>query len=137
MDPLGFALENFDAVGQWRSRGESGAAIDASGALPDGTPFADAAGLRDVLLRRGDQFVSTVAEKLLMYAIGRKLDHRDAPAVRAIVRNASRHDYRFSSLVLGVVQSVPFQMRRAAVGPASTSAEASADNGAGPPTGKS
>ncbi len=113
MDPLGFALENFDAVGQWRTRSESGLTIDASGALPDGTPFSNAVALRDVIVGRGDQFVSTVTEKLLMYALGRKLDYRDAPVVRAIVRDARGEDFRFSSLVLGIAQSVPFRMRRA------------------------
>ena len=116
MDPLGFALENFDAVGQWRSSSESGARIDASGALPDGTAFDGAEGLRQVLLDRGEQFASTVTEKLLMYALGRRLDHYDAPAVRAIVRDAARGDYRVSSIVLGIVRSTPFRMRRAVSG---------------------
>ena len=113
MDPLGFALENFDAVGQWRTRSESGAVIDASGALPDGTTFDSVDGLRQVLLRRGDQFVSTVSEKLLMYALGRKLVPSDAPAVRAIARDAGSHGNRFSAIVIGIVHSTPFQMRRA------------------------
>jgi hypothetical protein len=112
MDPLGLALENFDAVGKWRTLGESSALIDASGVSPDGTKFQGAAGLKQMLLQ-SDRFVPTVAEKLLTYALGRGLEYSDAPAVRTIVRNASREDYRFSSLITGVVQSAPFTMRRA------------------------
>ena len=112
MDPLGFALEHFDAVGRWRET-EGGAPVDASGALPDGTTFDGLPGLRDVLLERRDEFVATVAEKLLTYALGRGLEHYDRPAVRAIVRDAAAGGYRWSSLVLGVARSLPFQMRRA------------------------
>ncbi len=116
MDPLGFALENFDAVGQWRSRGEDGARIDASGVLPDGArvdgAIPDGPGsLRDALLARPDQFASTLAEKLLTFALGRGLDYNDAPAVRGIAAQAAAGDYRFSSLVLGIVRSTPFQMK--------------------------
>ena len=112
MDPLGFALEHFDAVGKWRGA-EGGVPIDASGALPDGTTFDGLPGLRDVLLERQGEFVTTVAEKLLTYALGRGLEHYDRPAVRAIVRDAAADGYRWSSLVLGVARSLPFQMRRA------------------------
>ena len=112
MDPLGFALENFDAIGQWRTRGESNATIDASGELPDGTRFEGPAGLRSALLRSPEQFVATVTDKLLMYALGRGIEYFDAPTVRAIVRDAATDDYRFSSLVLGIVNSPPFQMRK-------------------------
>jgi hypothetical protein len=112
MDPLGLSLENFDAVGRWRSLGESAARIDASGVLPDGTRFEGPAGLRNALLQ-SDRFVPTVTEKLLTYALGRGLEPYDAPAVRAIVRAASRDDYRFSSLITGVVRSAPFRMRTA------------------------
>ena len=112
MDPLGLSLENFDAVGKWRTLGESSASIDASGVFPDGSKFQGAAGLKQMLLQ-SDRFVPTVTEKLLTYAIGRGLEYYDAPAVRAIVRNAARDDYRFSSLIAGVVQSAPFTMRRA------------------------
>ena len=112
MDPLGFALEHFDAVGKWRDA-EGGVAIDASGALPDGTTFDGLPGLRDVLLARQDEFVTTVAEKLLTYALGRGIEHYDRPALRAIVRDAAADGYRWSSLVLGVARSLPFQMRRA------------------------
>ncbi len=114
MDPPGFALEQFDAVGRYRTRNEAGAPIDASGVLPDGTPFEGAAGLRDALLKRPDLFVTTLTEKLLTYALGRGVEHYDAPAVRAIVRDAERDDSRFSSIVLGIVESMPFQMRRSA-----------------------
>ena len=98
MDPLGLSLENFDAVGKWRTLGESSASIDASGVFPDGTKFQGAGGLKQMLLQ-SDRFVPTVTEKLLTYALGRGLEYYDAPAVRTIVRNASRDDYRFSSLI--------------------------------------
>src|SRR5262245_46413439 len=112
MDPLGLALENFDAVGAWRTR-ESGIAIDASGVLTDGTKIDGVAALRDALVKRPDVLVGTMTEKLMTYALGRTLEHQDMPAVRAIVRAAARDDYRFSSLVRGIVSSVPFQMRSA------------------------
>ena len=112
MDPIGFALDNFDAVGQWRTSDESGTPIDASGVFPDGTRFEGVAGLRQLLLRRPEQFVSTLTENLLIYALGRSLAHTDAPTVRAIVREAARNDYRFSSIVMGIVESTPFQMRK-------------------------
>ena len=112
MDPLGFALENFDAIGRWRASSESGTPIDASGSFPDGTTFEGAEGLRQALLLRGDQFVSTVTEKLLMYGLGRRITYHDAPTVRAITREAGRHEHRFSTIVLGVVHSVPFQFRQ-------------------------
>jgi Protein of unknown function (DUF1592)/Protein of unknown function (DUF1588)/Protein of unknown function (DUF1585)/Protein of unknown function (DUF1587)/Protein of unknown function (DUF1595) len=112
MDPLGLSLENFDAIGRWRTLGESSAPIDASGALPDGTRFEGPAGLRDALLK-SDRFVATLSEKLMTYALGRGLEHYDAPAVRAILRDGARDEYRFSSLIAGVVQSAPFRMRRA------------------------
>ena len=111
MDPLGFALENFDAVGRWRTH-ESGTPIDASGSLPDGTSFQGLAGLRQILMRQPERFVVTLTEKLLAYAAGRDVSYLDAPAVRAIVRDASAHDYRFAAIVAGLVKSVPFQMRR-------------------------
>jgi hypothetical protein len=114
MDPLGLALENYDAVGAWRTRSESEGAIDASGALPDGTRFDGVAGLRGALLQHTDEFVATLSEKLLVYALGRGAEPYDAPAIRRIVRDAARTNYRVSSLIAGVVQSVPFQMRRAA-----------------------
>jgi len=110
MDPVGFALENFDAVGAWRVRESNGGPIDASGELTDGTKVDGVVTLRQAILKRSDVFVGTVTQKLLTYAIGRGLDHRDMPAVRAIVRQAAP-EYRFSSLVLGIVHSAQFQMR--------------------------
>lgn len=113
MDPIGFALDNFDAVGRWRTVDASGEKIDPSGVLPDGTAFEGAAGLRQVLLSRPERFAGTLTENLLTYALGRSLEHYDAPVVRSIVRNGARQEYRFSQLVLGVVNSMPFQMRKA------------------------
>jgi hypothetical protein len=112
MDPPGFALENFDFVGRWRRRDESAAVIDSSGTLPDGTTFDGVAGLRQALVSRPDQFVTTMTEKLLIYALGRGTEYYDLPTVRAIVRDAAANDYRFSSLILGVVKSLPFQQRK-------------------------
>jgi hypothetical protein len=115
MDPLGLALENFDGVGRWRTLSESGEPIDASGRMPDGTTFVGPAGLKQALLA-SPRFVPTLAEKLLTYALGRGLEYYDAPAVRRIVRDAARDDYRFSALVVGIVRSTPFRMRTAAEG---------------------
>ena len=111
MDPIGFALENYDAVGKWRSD-FAGEPVDASGVLPDGAAFDGLDGLRDLLLSRPDDFVGTVTEKLLIYALGRGLEYYDMPAVRGIVRTAAENDYRWSSILVGVVESIPFQMRR-------------------------
>ncbi|HLI85668.1 MAG TPA: DUF1592 domain-containing protein [Bryobacteraceae bacterium] len=113
MDPIGFALENFDAVGRWRER-DNGNAIDASGVLPGGTRFEGAAGLKKALLAHPEQFVETIAGKLMMYAIGRNVQYFDQPAIRTIVRDAAASNYTFTSLVLGVVKSPQFQMRMAA-----------------------
>jgi mono/diheme cytochrome c family protein len=110
MDPIGFAMENFDAIGKWRDL-DAGKAIDTSGVFPDGTTFDGVGGLKRVLLRQSDQFLNTVAERLLMYAIGRNLQYYDQPSVRAIVRDASASNYTLPSLVMGVVKSRPFQMR--------------------------
>jgi hypothetical protein len=112
MDPIGFALENFDAVGEWRTR-EAGGAIDASGQLADGTKINGVVTLREALVRRPDMFASTLTEKLLTYGLGRGLDYYDMPVVRAIVRDAAHSDYRFSAIVMGIVRSTPFQMRTA------------------------
>jgi len=112
MDPLGLALENFDAVGAWRTR-DSGLPIDASGELTDGTKISGVTELRAALLKRPDVLVGTVTEKLMTYALGRSLEAEDMPAVRTIVRTSAREGYRFSALVRGIVNSVPFQMRRA------------------------
>jgi hypothetical protein len=111
MDPAGLSMENFDAIGRWRVRTESGGAVDASGALPDGSKFTGMSGLRAALLRRPELFVGTVTEKLMTYALGRGLESNDAPAVREVTRVAKAGDYRFSALVLGIVGSNQFQMR--------------------------
>jgi hypothetical protein len=111
MDPAGLSMENFDAIGRWRLRTESGSAVDASGGLPDGSTFNGMNGLRAALLRKPDMFVGTLTEKLLTYGLGRGLEYYDAPSVRKIVSGARAQDYRFSSLVLGIVSSDPFQMR--------------------------
>jgi len=111
MDPIGFALENFDAVGKWRTT-DSGIPIDASGVTPDGSQFEGPDGLRQALLSRPETLVNAAAQKLLTYALGRTIDYYDQPAVRRIVREAAPSDYRWSSIVLGIVNSTPFQMRR-------------------------
>jgi hypothetical protein len=111
MDPAGLSMENFDAIGRWRTRTESGGVVDASGGLPDGSEFTGMNGLRTALLRRPELFVGTLTEKLMTYGLGRGLEYSDASSVRAIVRSARAQDYRFSSLVLGIVRSAPFQMR--------------------------
>jgi mono/diheme cytochrome c family protein len=113
MDPLGLALENFDATGMWRDRDRyAGAAIDSSGELPDGTPIKGPDDLRQALLRRPEQFAQTFTEGLLTYATGRKLEYYDMPTVRKIVRGAAASDYKFSALVQAVVKSEQFRMRR-------------------------
>jgi hypothetical protein len=111
MDELGFALENFDAIGEWRTTDAAGSPIDASAKLPDGTAMNGPVELRTVLLKHSDDFLTTIAEKLLTYALGRGLDAADAPAVRRIKRDAAGANYTFASLVQGIVTSVPFQMR--------------------------
>jgi hypothetical protein len=112
IDPAGFALENFDAIGRWRIVDESFNAIDTSGALPDGTKFSGVTELRTALVLHPERFVNTVAQKLLTYGLGRGLEYYDMPAVRKIVKDASADDYRMQSLILGIVESYPFQMRR-------------------------
>jgi Protein of unknown function (DUF1592)/Protein of unknown function (DUF1588)/Protein of unknown function (DUF1585)/Protein of unknown function (DUF1587)/Protein of unknown function (DUF1595) len=112
MDPIGLATENFDAVGRWRVKSESGEAVDASGGLPDGSTFDGVAGLKKALLARPEIFVSTMTGKLMTYALGRGLDYYDEPAIRAILRDSRADDYKFSSIVLGIVNSTPFRMRR-------------------------
>lgn len=114
MDPIGFSLENYDAVGKWRSV-FADQPIDASGLLPDGNTFDGPDGLRDLLLGRPDDFVGTITEKLMRFALGRSLEYYDMPAIRKIVRDAAESDYRWSAIILGVVESVPFQMRRSEI----------------------
>jgi hypothetical protein len=125
MDPLGFALENFDAIGKFRTTmGGEKTPIDVSGALPDGTKFEGPAELREILLSNPEQLATAATEKLLIYALGRGLEHTDSPVIRKIVREAagrtgesadsSARPYRWSAIILGIVQSMPFQMRRSA-----------------------
>ena len=113
MDPLGFSLENFSPLGEWRTV-DAGFPVDAGGAMPDGvTTFEGVSGLRRALLDKSDVFISTLTEKLLIYALGRGIEYHDKPAVRDIRRQAARHDYRFSALIEGIVTSAPFRMRTA------------------------
>ena len=118
MDPLGFALDNFDAIGRWRTTddpripGQRGPMIDASGVMPDGTRFEGPAGLRQLLLGRQQEFIRTVTGRLFTYALGRRLEHYDMPVVRQIVRDAADQDHRWSALIQGIVKSSPFQLRR-------------------------
>ena len=112
MDPIGLSTENFDAVGRWRVKSESGEPVDASGGLPDGSTFDGVIGLKQALLEKPDVFVSTMTAKLMTYALGRGLDYYDEPAIRGILRDARASDYKFSSIVLGIVNSTPFRMRR-------------------------
>jgi hypothetical protein len=117
IDPPGFALENFDAVGQWRERDEGAAPIDASGAFPDGTTFGGLDEFRAALLKDPEIFATTVTRKLMTYALGRGLEvSYDMPAVRRVVREARPGGLTLSALVAGIVESVPFQMRRTAGG---------------------
>lgn len=127
MDPVGFALENFDAVGRWRTE-ENHRPVDAGGGLPDGSTFDGVAGLERALLARPELFTATLAEKLLTFALGRGVERSDAPAVRAIVRRAQANDLRFSAVILGIVHSVPFQMRETAT-PGSRAGEQEAREG--------
>jgi hypothetical protein len=111
LDPLGFSLEQYDGIGRFRTE-EDGAQIEASGALPDGTAVNGYDGLKKVVLDRRDEFVECLTAKMLTYALGRGLEYYDQPAVRAIRRQAASADYRFSSIILGIVNSVPFRMRK-------------------------
>jgi hypothetical protein len=113
IDPLGLALENFDAIGEWRARDRyaEGTAIDASGKLAGGKAVEGPVDLRNALLEQPEQFVQTMTEKLMAYALGRTVEYHDMPAVRANVRNAAGHDYRFSAMVLGIVESEQFQLK--------------------------
>ena len=109
MDPLGLALENYDAIGRWRITGEAGLPIDASGQLPNGSQFYGLQGLRGLLLERSDEFIGTVTEKLLAYAMGRPPEYFDKPTIRSIVRNAALENHSWSSIIVGIVQSAPFR----------------------------
>jgi hypothetical protein len=114
MDPLGFALENYNGIGQWRTK-DGRSDINASGKLPDGSQFDGPAGLKKLLTTtQREQFVTTVAERLLTYALGRGVEFYDLPAVRSIVRDSSASNYRLRDMITAVVMSTPFQMRRLA-----------------------
>jgi hypothetical protein len=113
MDPVGFALENFDAVGRWRDY-EDGNPVDAAGGFPDGSQFVGADALEQALLKRPELFVGTMAEKLLTFALGRGMEPYDAPAVRKIIRESQGDDFQFSSVIIAVINSTPFQMRKSA-----------------------
>jgi hypothetical protein len=111
MDPLGLALENFDAVGKWRTK-ELGGDIDTAGQLADGTKISGPQELRDALNKHPEQFVATMTEKLMTYALGRGLEYYDMPVVRGITLNAAKQNYKFSAVVMGIVKSAPFEMRK-------------------------
>ena len=123
MDPLGFALENFDLIGKWRDA-DGQEPIDAQGRLIDGTVVDGPASLRRALLEHRDMFAIAATKKLLTYALGRSVEHYDMPVVRAIVRDAAAEDYRFSALVLGIAKTVPFQMKMKEPAPAPQQASA-------------
>ena len=110
MDPIGFALENFDLTGKWRNV-DSNKPVDAAGELVDGTKLDGPASLRQALVSRSNAFVTNATQKLLTYALGRTVHYYDMPVIRSIIRDAAGNDYRFSSLVLGIVKSAPFQMK--------------------------
>jgi hypothetical protein len=112
IDPLGFALENFDGVGKFRTT-DTNAPVDASGVWADGTKFNGPAEFRKVLLSHQDAFLATMTEKLMTYALGRGVETYDMPSLRRVIREAGSTDYRWSSLIVGIVKSTPFQMRRA------------------------
>ena len=124
MDPLGFALENFDGVGEWRVK-ETGGAIDPTGQLGTGAPVDGPVGLRKAILSQREMFVRTLTDKLMTYGLGRGVEHTDKPIVRAVTRDAAPQNYRFSSIVLGIVNSAPFQMKKAQTDAAHTTAMAS------------
>ena len=119
MDPLGFSLENFDAVGEWRTK-EPGGVVDPSGQLADGTKVDGPVALRQAIMKHPEQFVRTLTEKMLTYGLGRGLEYYDMPTVRRIAMDASRTDYKFSSVVLGIVNSTPFRMRRVQEAPSAS-----------------
>ena len=112
IDPLGFALEHYDAIGRFRETEEGGQLVDASAAMPDGVAFDGLAGMREVMVSRGTDFANTVVDRLLTYALGRGLEYDDQPVIRQIIREAEANDYRWSSLILGITNSMPFQMKR-------------------------
>jgi len=124
IDPVGFALENFDVLGEWRETTREGLPIDSAGILADGTPVDGPAALRAALLAKPEIFAGTVTERLLTYALGRGLESKDMPVVRSILRNAESDGYRMMSIVLGIVDSYPFQHRTKLSEPAESLAQA-------------
>ncbi len=124
MDPLGFALENFDGIGEWRTKEQAGS-VDPTGQLGDGTPVDGPNGLRRAILARPEMFVRTLAQKLMTYGLGRGIEYTDKPLVRSIAREVAKQDYRFSAVVLGIVKSAPFQMKKAQADPSTATATAS------------
>jgi len=115
MDPIGFALENYNGIGKWRVLDDTGATIDSSGVLPGGEKFNGPAGLTNLLLTaRKTDFVTTFTRKLMTYSLGRGVEAYDEPVVRSIARDAAKDDYRMTSLIMGIIHSAPFQMRKAA-----------------------
>jgi hypothetical protein len=125
MDPLGFAPENFDGIGEWRVK-EPGGAVDPVGQLANGAQVDGPVALRKAVTARPEMFARTVTEKLMIYGLGRGVDHRDLPLVRQIARDAARSDFRWSSIVSGIVSSAPFQMKKAQPAPAQSVAAATA-----------
>jgi len=111
IDPPGFALEKFNSVGQWRDAGADGEPIDTAGVLADGTKLDGPVALREAILSRPDAFVTALSERMLTYALGRGVEPADMPVVRRIAKKAAQNDYRFASIILGIVESAPFQMR--------------------------
>ena len=137
MDPLGFALEQFDAVGRWRTVSEAGTPIDATGTMPDGTKFNTPAEFRQALVSRKGDFVGSVTNRLLTYGLGRGLEYYDAPVVRQILRDASVTDYRWSTIIMGIIQSQPFQMRMMPLVPGAKVADNNARGTAATPSASS
>jgi hypothetical protein len=128
IDPVGLSLENYNALGQWRAKDiDAGAVIDASGKLADGTPVSGVNALRDYIVSRPDLFVQTLTENLLTYALGRPAQYYDMPLVRKLVRDAAANDYRFSTLVAGIVSSPAFLTDRAPMAPVNKGAALTAD----------
>ena len=117
LDPIGFALEQFDAIGRWRTVDNGFQTIDASGSLPDGTKFNGVAEFRAMLLSHPDRFVGTFAEKILIYGLGRGLDYYDAPTVRRMIEEGRPSKFKFSEMVLATVRSPQFLLRKAAAAP--------------------
>ena len=115
MDPIGFALENYDGIGKWRTvDAASGSVIDPSGELPDSTPFSGPVGLKEVMLdKRSEDFIFTFVEKILTYGLGREVDYRDASTMREIMKKTDKDKHKISALITAIVESIPFQTRRA------------------------